>query len=486
MKKKKNEGNEATTGGDETVSKFGTIDENTPIDRKFNMKDRPEASWTFMGIDDDGLILSQKDDSFAACTPVEWNENRAEQVESFTDLPSAAGLGGTQYRFAVYLGTIDENTPPGREFVMDGGEVLVFIGIAEGLVMIDDMEGNDYLSTDHSPEDWNDNFAPNVRGITDPEAEAGSTGGDNEDAATEETPGDAAAGEPSDSQKLQRILSAQRHLEAAVAAHKEVKDAAKECKAEVDAAAKALRELCHEAGRGLPLLPAASNSGNKLIGDDEAEEETPDDAGGETVSADAVNKAQADLLLGNDKSTRVQPGEPIASTAGGESWRPTPLADLKNPAIKPNTLKKLAENEPRIITLGDWTDWQKQHGDWAFKNIKGLGKAAADNLADACYTFWAEQAKAKKKAATEAESPGGDNEYNKDSESLNKIIGGTKAEALQAIATCQGLEVLEQILANVDAGTLKPPKYKIEAIRERAAFLRTHPSDSHPGQRDEE
>lgn len=62
------------------------------------------------------------------------------------------------------------------------------------------------------------------------------------------------------------------------------------------------------------------------------------------------------------------------------------LADLTEPHIKVGILKVLAE--AGIRTLGDMAERQEKDGDFWAKNIKGVGKAAQDSIADASDAYW--------------------------------------------------------------------------------------------------
>lgn len=96
---------------------------------------------------------------------------------------------------------------------------------------------------------------------------------------------------------------------------------------------------------------------------------------------------------------------------GEDAWKLVPLADLK-PAISPRYLKALAENIKPIVTIGDLTDWQAAKGDFWAADIKGVGKAAQDEIAAATEQFWTDsrqhEMQAVKTAATESMLADGD------------------------------------------------------------------------------
>jgi len=87
---------------------------------------------------------------------------------------------------------------------------------------------------------------------------------------------------------------------------------------------------------------------------------------------------------------------PLGKAAGGsapggdEAWRAAELDglnDLGQPEIPPGVLGKLAE--AGIRTLGELTDWQKEHGDHWIADLPGIGPAAADHIAEATDAYWA-------------------------------------------------------------------------------------------------
>ncbi len=98
------------------------------------------------------------------------------------------------------------------------------------------------------------------------------------------------------------------------------------------------------------------------------------------VSVEQWNAEWAPKVEGYSDRTGADPDD--------DSWRAVLLEDLADPALKPGVLKNLAENNPPIVTIGDLTDWQEHKGDFWHKDIPGLGKAAADNIADATEAFW--------------------------------------------------------------------------------------------------
>lgn len=70
-----------------------------------------------------------------------------------------------------------------------------------------------------------------------------------------------------------------------------------------------------------------------------------------------------------------------------ENWRAVELVAL---GVAPGTVKKLAEHEPPLTTLGALTDWQTKKADFWANDIKGIGVAAEESIIDACDKYWAE------------------------------------------------------------------------------------------------
>jgi hypothetical protein len=96
-----------------------------------------------------------------------------------------------------------------------------------------------------------------------------------------------------------------------------------------------------------------------------------------------------------DLSTSGKAETSDAPAAEDESWKTTPLADLRRPngdPIPAGTLKLLADHSTPILTIGDLTAHQQAHGEFWMKEIKGLGPKKTDAIAEACDRFWAERA----------------------------------------------------------------------------------------------
>lgn len=61
--------------------------------------------------------------------------------------------------------------------------------------------------------------------------------------------------------------------------------------------------------------------------------------------------------------------------------------------ISPAIITKLAENEPRILSLGDLVDWQREKGDFWAKDITGIGPKAREEIENALMRFWEQRGK---------------------------------------------------------------------------------------------
>lgn len=115
-----------------------------------------------------------------------------------------------------------------------------------------------------------------------------------------------------------------------------------------------------------------------------------EDAAGAKKQLDAAHEELRELVeqaergfgpLFNQKTDE----QPQVAASSGE-WRQVTIALLPN-AASGATLQRLAEKD--ILTIGDLADWTKEHGDFWYKDIPGLGKVKADKLSDALEEFWA-------------------------------------------------------------------------------------------------
>jgi hypothetical protein len=82
------------------------------------------------------------------------------------------------------------------------------------------------------------------------------------------------------------------------------------------------------------------------------------------------------------------------------AWRVVTLASLAEPAIKPGILARLAG--AGIETMGALCDFQAKNGDMWDRDVKGVGKAALDHIAEATTAFWQRWATTQGQAAETA------------------------------------------------------------------------------------
>lgn len=99
-------------------------------------------------------------------------------------------------------------------------------------------------------------------------------------------------------------------------------------------------------------------------------------------------------LNGTPKESPTNP-EGLATNSEGlpatngkpDAWRTTCIDALQAHGLSENIVGKLRGKS--IETLGDLSDHQAKHGQWWFKEIKGLGEGKAAKVADAQAAFWA-------------------------------------------------------------------------------------------------
>lgn len=103
--------------------------------------------------------------------------------------------------------------------------------------------------------------------------------------------------------------------------------------------------------------------------------------------------------------------------AGGTGWQ-----------IKPRFVKALAE--AGIETWGQFSAAVERDGDFWHKNVKGLGKSAADSISDAWEAFWAEQQAARERRQHEDGLERIDGEAaGLDNEGIERCFAGEALEA---------------------------------------------------------
>ena len=115
----------------------------------------------------------------------------------------------------------------------------------------------------------------------------------------------------------------------------------------------------------------------------------------------SIYNAASERVINYDPSGYAK-GMPLADVANAngkttdESWRLTTLASL---GLKISIRKKLEDHEPSISTVGELTDWQSKKGDFWIKDIKGLDKAARDEIDNLMAAFWKDWNDKQKKLA---------------------------------------------------------------------------------------
>jgi hypothetical protein len=86
-----------------------------------------------------------------------------------------------------------------------------------------------------------------------------------------------------------------------------------------------------------------------------------------------------------------------------DAWKVVALASLTSPGLSAGLLGKLAA--VKVETLGALADFQQKHGDQWYREVKGIGKAALDKIADATEAFWRRRASSPLVTAPEASPP---------------------------------------------------------------------------------
>lgn len=235
------------------------------------------------------------------------------------------------------IGRIDENTPVGRTFEMEGGRIARLHARSE--------TGEIEMVLPHSPnaeatilgmsmEDWNESYSKDVFRFID----------DQPSPVTQVIPVDPATGEVVETKSISdldagEIFIARQRLRAAE--HDEADAAA------VHKSKKKHREALQE-------------QLNQLI--------------------DSVFAGPGPLFAGES-------GEP-----SDRNWRAQRLDGLGDfgPGLTDSILRALSENSPSLVTMGDLCDWQEAKGDFWVKDIKGIGPEAQAKIDEATTPFWAQ------------------------------------------------------------------------------------------------
>ena len=79
-----------------------------------------------------------------------------------------------------------------------------------------------------------------------------------------------------------------------------------------------------------------------------------------------------------------KPLAPTLDVPPPEEWRSLLISTLEIPQKAVEKLQDVG-----IATLGDFSDWQANHGEFWYQDIKGIGEAAATKISDAWEAFWA-------------------------------------------------------------------------------------------------
>lgn len=114
----------------------------------------------------------------------------------------------------------------------------------------------------------------------------------------------------------------------------------------------------------------------------------------EAIAKAGINDAKRPLLQEVKQEVKQESAEAIASEAtDGEeaTTAATATADWRTLSIEvlgiaASRVKKLADAS--IETLGQFSDHVKQHGDFWYRDLRGFGEAAANDLQDRFADFW--------------------------------------------------------------------------------------------------
>jgi hypothetical protein len=110
-------------------------------------------------------------------------------------------------------------------------------------------------------------------------------------------------------------------------------------------------------------------------------------AAAQNVPLPLIDSAVQQAAAESGQSNHPVPScEATPSAPPAEPWRSEILADI---GLPDGIVKKLAEHEPPIVTLGELTDWQTAKGDFWAKDIHGIGLAAAEKIGSVCEKYWA-------------------------------------------------------------------------------------------------
>lgn len=152
----------------------------------------------------------------------------------------------------------------------------------------------------------------------------------------------------------------------------ELLDALEDAKRYLDEAAEKLEEMTNR----------RKYAKNEL---DEAQEEF--NRAAQAVIAVRTKGFPADSPLGQAASADKTPDEDEAP----DSWRDTLLSDLRMPDGAPianRYIEAMQENEPPIVTMGEFVDWCNEKGDFWAKDIGNFGDEGRRQVDEATTHFW--------------------------------------------------------------------------------------------------
>jgi len=262
-------------------------------------------------------------------------------------------------------GLIDQTTPVGRRFEIEDGNkqyALTFNGMTDpgecGEIMYDFL-GADGKHSIYTPEDWQEKFAPNCVGFTDPQQaeEAPVAEEPAQPQASNLTPGNSVSDD-----LISELRNANEDFHQALSDHEQANEIAKYKKKVMETAQMKLNEICDRITTMASPLPLF----------------------------DKTKPAANDISV-------------LGVEAEEDDWRSVRLDSLTDPVISDRYLKAMEENEPPIATMGELADWQKDKGDFWAKDIDGIGKKAQDEIAAATEAFWARRQHAQKQEASVAD-----------------------------------------------------------------------------------
>ncbi len=229
-------------------------------------------------------------------------------------------------------------------------------------------------------------------------------------------------------ERLKSILQADAEVETATKEVKRIAEELKFAKADQTTALNKRNNLCHEARKGTGLFPemamgaigpetrigrrfniADTDARVEFKGIDQDDNVLMDWVDGEfegesffpagDVSVDDWNKEWAPKVLGYSDPIDPSDGEETSETSDSEEnsrseddgWRKVPLDQIQRYSggkeLTTSTIKKLAEHDPSITTVGELEDHRKKHGRFWAKKIDGVGPTIANAIEEVLIEF---------------------------------------------------------------------------------------------------